>query len=290
MKYHRLRWSIFLASIIAILGAPLAATVGYTESYGNLFTIELESGVETLIGPTLAETPFRSLAFSPSGALYGINREFEVPDSLFELDLSTGQALRIGDLGEEDLESLTIDALGHFWAHRGDALFSLDPVTGLATLAVTLDNPVYLIAARESTLYAVSQNGDQVVVEVVDSTSGQLTPGVVASPLLQSSILGASFDPSGHLRFMTETGGILSMRPHGFYRLSPTTGEMEETYFEAYFFGDPIAGMQALAVPGRGSAIAVPSLQPALLLLLTAILAAASVVLIRRRRDTRRTE
>ncbi|MBZ0113261.1 MAG: hypothetical protein K8J08_12415 [Thermoanaerobaculia bacterium] len=288
MKEPGLRTSIFLATIVALMASSLPATVGYTESTGNLYAIELESGAETLLGSTLAGAPFSSLAFAPSGALYGINREFGVPDSLFELDPSTGQALRIGDLGEEDLQSLTIDGLGQFWGHRGDALFSVDSSTGLATLAATLDNPVAVVAARESTLYAVSQSGDQVVVDVVDSATGHLTPAVTASPLF-GGVTGASFDPSGFLRLMTlYGGGTLNVTPHGFYRLSLTTGGLEETYFKAYGFLDPIASMQALAVPGRGSVTSVPSLQPALLLLLTAIMAAASVVLIRRRRETMR--
>lgn len=100
-----IRYLLLSGLLTTTLAYPLSAVIGYTESYGDLFTTELESGAATLVGPTLAGVNFQALDIDPDGVLWGISRNYSGPDGLFVLDPSTGQASRFGDPGEENLES-----------------------------------------------------------------------------------------------------------------------------------------------------------------------------------------
>src|ERR1044071_4875566 len=77
--------------------ATLAQTIGYTvRSFGDqfLYRVDLTTGVATPVGPTGQR--LESIAFSPSGALFGVNPATE---QLVRINLATGAVTVVGSLG-----------------------------------------------------------------------------------------------------------------------------------------------------------------------------------------------
>jgi hypothetical protein len=85
--------------------------------------------------------------------------------------------------------------------------------------------------------------------EKLDPETGELTP-LWDLNHLNVGIIGSSFDSRGTLWFLGRGGSILSHVPLGFFKMEDlATGEVVETFFEVYFFGEPEAGMSNLALP-----------------------------------------
>ena len=282
------RTSIALAitTFLSTGSTLLAAEIAFTESNGQLFTIDTNSGIYEILGPTGSDVRFGSLVLAPNGQLYGIGSVFPEPESLFLIDTVSGNATPIGTLDLASVTGFAIDALGQFWASQDDVLYSIDPSLPSAAQVATLDYSINSLAARGRELYAVTINGDILRVDLVNTSTGQLDTVVLADA---GPILGlptdASFDPSGALRFVTLGGGPLAIVPHGFYRVDLGAAVVEETAYGGYFFTDPIAYMEGLALYGGAAPLTIPTLDHWALLLLISVL--ALVMLSQSRRRTR---
>jgi hypothetical protein len=292
---RNLRSAVRIVFALALLFAGTAsaafAATGYSVAAGTLLTIDLESGDTEVIGATGAiEGRVWALTFGPDGQLHaaaalppeGVGSS---DYGLFTVDPTTGAATLVGSFGllltPPDVPTgLTFDADGDLWLTVGAELYLVDTTTANATLAHTLPREVRALATLGDQLYALTSDSQ---VEELDPATGSLTPLFPVS--FAGSILDASFDAAGGLRFLTVDGGILTAVPLFFYRVDLGTGEVVETFSEEYPFMALEAEMSNLAVRGpQGSVIAVPTLSTVGLALLASLLGAVGFRVLRRRR------
>lgn len=131
------------------------ASSGFSDG-GRLFTVDLNTGAATLVGPTgFPAVP--GLAFDPNtGALYGSadTTGLGVSDGLISIDPLTGAGLAIGTYGFsganqiggidaiafDPLSGVLIGASGFFFDGSAGDIFTINPVTGAATLLGQLVN------------------------------------------------------------------------------------------------------------------------------------------------------
>ena len=118
------------------LAQPDAVTVGVGDQ--NLYSLDLGTGVATLIGATGADD-IRAIAFAPDGTLYGVDEHFGAGnvDELVTIDPSTGASTVVGLLGfDVQNTGLTFGVDGRMWLSdsQNPRLFEVDPATGAATL------------------------------------------------------------------------------------------------------------------------------------------------------------
>ena len=273
---------IMLGSFTA---SPASGEIAYIESLSVLYTLDLQTGETTMVGPTGVEERFSSLSFGPEGRLWGIGRTQTTAAALFELDPETGGATSIGVLGYDDLRALAIDGDGRFWASDDDQLFTLDPATGQATPGPVFEEEIRALAARGSQLFAVRSLGEfETSVLRIDTATGQLTPVLESFPLdLPTS--DASFGGAGKLHLKTAfNGGSLLGINHAFVRVDLESGQVETTYETFTAFTDPLASMVSLAIRGGGPAVEVPTLGGSAIGVLVLSLAALGAHTLRRRR------
>jgi hypothetical protein len=102
-----------------------------TTAIDTLATIDMTTGVYTVIGPT-GRSDIQALAFSPSGSLYALG--VNLGGRLYQLDPATGAATIIGggSLAGDD-QALEFDIDGTAYACRA-GLRTVDIATGAATL------------------------------------------------------------------------------------------------------------------------------------------------------------
>ena len=121
---------------------------------GYLWTIDIDTGVPTRIGPTgFSGNRYGpvGLAFHPtSGALFGLINA----GGLYSVNTWTGRFTFIGDTGGLD-RGLSFSPTGELFAfgHDGD-LYSIDPATGNATPVGGAGNPV--IGKSEDSTFTLS--------------------------------------------------------------------------------------------------------------------------------------
>jgi hypothetical protein len=243
-----------LAGLAAVLllcfsAAASGAPVAYSVSYGNLLAIDVETGVDTIVGPTgLNVVP--ALTLAPNGVLFGVSR-VDGDNQLVVIDRDTGNATAVGPLGiDAEPTGLAADFRTRLWLTTSDALYLVDSGSGAATLWMLLDRQVTSLSAAFNRLYLFTlDSDDEPWLEVLDLKTGD---GKQLWHLggLQVGVIGSSFDSDGTLWFLGRGGGILSVVPLGFFNIRDlNTGEIEAGFFEAYFFGLPEAGMSNLALP-----------------------------------------
>jgi hypothetical protein len=113
---------------------------------GELLSINLGTAVATPIGAlglTPPNTNAASIAFAPSGALYGYVKTGSQPESFFTINRLTGAASLIGpsNIGSTSGNGLAFNAAGTlYFAGKGatGALYTVDPSTGQTTAGPTL--------------------------------------------------------------------------------------------------------------------------------------------------------
>ena len=123
---------------------------GGSSSSPRLSSVNLATGKATLVGTIAGGMhDFDGLAFDPSGQLYGLDR---VTNSLWKIDKNNpngagtvqvggglGAGVNMGPVG-----GMTYDAVtGLFWGYGSGnkTLFTVHPITGVANVVHTLDDP-----------------------------------------------------------------------------------------------------------------------------------------------------
>lgn len=124
-------FSAFLFTQIGEAGLSVHAH----DSLGNLYTVDVETGVAELIGNTGRE--FTDIAFDAEGRLFGISNQgsFWVDMGLYEIDPENASVTKIGNIGPGGfLNALVFDEKGTLWAAGDSAVITINPSTGGGTV------------------------------------------------------------------------------------------------------------------------------------------------------------
>lgn len=116
---------LFFSSLV--VGQASKAAIIYVSTGNNqLLTIDTTTQTTALIGNTGVQ--LFDIAFSPSGALFGVTS-----NSLFSVSSTTGASTLIGSLNVSFVNALGFDQAGVLYGAGGNSLFTIDTSTGLAT-------------------------------------------------------------------------------------------------------------------------------------------------------------
>ncbi len=130
-----------LAGLMLFASASAFGQLAYAVEFNqanNLFgTINLLNGNFTPLGSE-GTTLFNDVAQAPSGTLYGIVNT----TSLVTLNTNTGVVLTSVNFSVSGIESLAIAPNGTLYGATQGALYTIDPLTGLATLVGNFNNSV----------------------------------------------------------------------------------------------------------------------------------------------------
>ncbi len=290
---RRIAILVFAAGAAPAVADPIAYVVGpLSNEADGLSQIDLANGEVTEIGPYLLDLQITSLAFAPSGTLYGLGNDSAGGVHLVTLDPATGSATQVVELMLEDqpgsFEAMTADACGRLWAQGflehadGDfreAILGIDPTSGAVEEILT--NPIPAgprgLAARGEVLWTVHQG----VLATLDPSTGEITP------------IGGSSVPPVDYDFAAD-GGLWGVRrqlptppipvpvPEGAtFRVDPVTGDFEVVAANNRFF---LGGGAIGPPPGTcGAALPIPTASAAGLAVLAVVVAATGTVLLGRR-------
>jgi hypothetical protein len=173
-----------------------------------LLKFELDSGSVLLVGNTGGHD-FSGLAFGPDHILYGVQ---DSTDSLYQIDTQTAQVTLIGALNVVISQSgLAFDNTGQLYMVGDDNLYSVDNVTGIATLIGPHEmSQLAGMAWDGQTMWVVGPPDDGAIYQI-DITSAALTrAGSLDNPQIVSPS-GLSADKNGNLWGMDSSGLIFSV-------------------------------------------------------------------------------
>ncbi|MEM8624783.1 MAG: hypothetical protein AAGG47_14840 [Pseudomonadota bacterium] len=116
-------------------GSAQSATLFLTDQFGSdLFTFDTDTGTTTLVGNI--GFGISGLALAPSGDLFGIT----TGNAFISIDTSSGAGTVIGTSTVSSFpEGLAFAPDGTLFASGGEALFTIDPLTGVATELGAID-------------------------------------------------------------------------------------------------------------------------------------------------------
>lgn len=201
---------------------PGATTLyAYTDSGNDLYTIDVNTGVQTLVGATGVSTSDAGLAYCPDNDTMYLAGE---SNELFTVNLSTGAATLVGATGTGVTGLECINGTLYGADDSTDSLYSLDRSTGASTLigALTLNGSPVDIADGG---LGLAPNGDLLLVEDgtptnlyrVDTATGAMTilseldPGNLSLESLASEF-GAAPEAFGSRSIPTlPVGGLLGL-------------------------------------------------------------------------------
>ncbi len=220
MKQHAL---LLAAALLLCTAAPGNAT-SISKSSTSVYSLGSDLGlwkVDTETGSTsrIAELPtaFFDIARSSTGELYGVSHQYH----LFSIDVKTGAATDIGDLGIRGgaPHGLTFDTkdtlyLVSYDIYLDSSLSRVDLDTGAASLvgAIGTRSKGDLAFAPDGTLYMMGGPTDDTLFEVdTDTGLGTIigttgTPYVHALEFIDDELIGLTRGGQSILRIDRETG------------------------------------------------------------------------------------
>ncbi len=288
-RSNRLTTGAALVLLILGAGPAGAGVVGFTEVDDQLAEVDPHTGELETIGPTgLTSVSIVALTEGPDGLFHGVVGGFgSAEDQLVRIDPLTGAAVVVGDLGVDDATGLAFDAGGTLWLSADGGLFSVDPVSGAATLGQALAEGITSLASWDGTLFGFTRDDDVTSLVTIDPSDGTVT--VVADLPPGGTVTAADFDGQGTLWFrqVFVTPGALILPFFTYYRMpDPPNGVPVQTFGAG---GPPpppglIAEASSLVVRGAPDTVEIPILDGFGLGLLAALLLTAGVGLLRRRR------
>jgi hypothetical protein len=140
---------VFGLAINAAGQAFAADFVSGDPSLGHLYSVDLTTGVLTLIGTDLGTHRFEALAFSPDGTLYAYDTDTFAPSELFEIDTTFATATPVDGTsfrGTGRVMAIQFDSTGLEWLVAYDAettssnLYSVDIESDSTTSQGTLSS------------------------------------------------------------------------------------------------------------------------------------------------------
>ena len=244
-----------ILGLVALAGQARADIIYYSDSAGNIGTVNTVTLTATTIGST-GVGAMSDIAFAPNGTLYGVNLRGLglLPSSLYTISPTTGQATivgAVGGTGEAGLSALAVSPAGTIYAARpvGIALTTqlstLNPTTAVGTnLGSPLTGHGQLLDTGDlvfvnGKLYVTDTAGD---IDQVDPTTGAL---ISSEPTGHTDIVGLAFT-DGTLYGLTS---VLS--GNHLLEISPATGATVDL--------GPVSGLPALdSFTGATAVPAVP--------------------------------
>jgi streptogramin lyase len=224
------------ASPIGETGAPWIAGLAFDPNDGKayasdgngldgIYTVSTVSGAATLIGHTGLGGSTPDIGFDVHGRLFGVFGGGSNPNTLFQIDKTTGAPTVIGATGIDGLSGLgsqaflglaTVNDILGSQGNAGDQLIRIDPGTGMGSsvghngvggmsgLAVSPEGHVFTTSTgNSSSLYRV------------DAATGE---AYLAGPTGTAYMSAIAFDSDGNLWGLADTG------PVTLYRVNAMTG------------------------------------------------------------------
>jgi len=256
---------------ILLAGAlPLAAQTGYSvRSDGNdglddyLFSIDLQTGLATPIGPTGFED-VEGLAFDPTcQSLFAVD---DVTDRLLTCDTETGACTMVGGLGVNITDTgLAFAADGTLYMST-DApksptnFYRVDPLTGAATRVGDQRQEVTGLAAGPPGLFGLGGDGTDDLVRIDPATGAATRIGSLGT--ISPSDGGLDFDADDVLWGVEDSG----MRyPSRVFKVDITTGRATVVATAHLEDGTQLSGFEGLAIENGICSVVTGGQQPPLL-------------------------
>lgn len=109
---------------------------------GDLYTIDTNTGMSTMVGGDAALSSAHGLVFSPTGVLYASDTAGSGTSKLFRVDPSDGSASFIGVIPRDYVVSLAFDGTGSLYGcdNGAGSLVKIDPNTGSASTVGAFGN------------------------------------------------------------------------------------------------------------------------------------------------------
>jgi hypothetical protein len=152
----------------------------------QLATIDRKTGKASPFGKEVTGLQVMALEFAPDGTLYAVgdaNPASPTYNSLYTVDVKTGEFTRVGSTGVADPKEFfmdfAFDSKGTMFGASSHGLFSIDRKTGTANKVVDFvggGDVMGLSYSPEGKLYATEFKAPNSAVFVVDTQKGFLTP------------------------------------------------------------------------------------------------------------------
>lgn len=289
--------SWILGAILLAGALPLAAQTGYSvRSDGNdslddhLFSIDLETGLATPIGPTGFED-VEGLAFDPEcESLFAVD---DVTDRLLTCDTTTGDCTLVGDLGVNitDTGLAFADDLTLFMSTDAPKspthFYKIDRLTGAATRVGAQGQEVTGLANGPAGLFGLGGDGTDDLVRIDPATGAAARIGSLGT--ISPSDGGLDFDADGVLWGVEDSG---LRYPSRVFRVDIATGRATVVATVHLEDGTQLGGFEGLAiengicsaVTGGQTSLEIPTVSGWGLAVLAALVTCAGLFVLRRMR------
>jgi len=151
---HRINPGAGTATAVGSFGSVAMRELGYDEAndllygtdYDFLYIIDTTTGIPAVVGPMADGTGYAPGSFWAMDYHAGLGKLFAVSQttfSMYEVNTATGQLTLVGATGTDRICDLWYDAASDtFYANANvpDRHFTIDPLTGAATLTATLSS------------------------------------------------------------------------------------------------------------------------------------------------------
>lgn len=183
----------------------------YGSGATNLVTIDVITGVATLVGSTSIQSP--DMSFDPSGNLYAWAEASTggIFDQLVQIDPTTAAATPVGVSVVGTLNTgLAFNKAGTLYLKNffGSGIFEINKVTGAATFVTAYSSALNNVLAFDTSLtlaYSVLRESGTSFLKTVDVTNGTVT---LIGDIGVSGISALAFQPDPPVAGVPEPGSL----------------------------------------------------------------------------------
>jgi hypothetical protein len=153
----------------------------YGVDFGNLYTVDTDTGQATLVGP-VGGFSVNGLVVGPTGTLYASTNFGQ----LLTINTTTGAGTLVGIIGFGSSGDLAFAQDGTLYMTTpGDSLVRVNPTTGAGTLVGPIGfGSVYGLVSSYGTLYGMTSAGQLLT---IDSTTGAGTVVTTGAPAVNGA-------------------------------------------------------------------------------------------------------
>lgn len=240
----------------------------------TLYSVLPETGAATAIG-VIGFDQVDSLAFAPTGTLFGVGQNGAAKWVLLKIDLTTGAGTAVGATGLEiPFRDISFRSDGTLFGYTRPAdrklksglVYSINTDTGAATLVGNtvggVDECAPVAFSSAGALYAVSGRN----LTTIGANAGPVTA------LHYSSALGGSSSQANTLKFDPNTGTLWALFANGSNARTSYLAKIDVKTGDVGAVGRTLGGLRGLAIEQPRNINTVP-LPSSLLFLITGVLA-----------------